>query len=263
MDPKELLQRLMDEHGLNPNSLAKATHHKTKQPQIHRFLKGTALEPKRSTWSPVAQLFKIPVEAFFDPRAADTAWAAHLSARKEIKHSDQPAEQPHAFGMAQDLSDAPSTLASTTRGDAMRQVPPADGYVRLPMMGEAAAGDGREAIELVEHVDVADDWVRRTLRTNPATLRVLTARGHSMTGQIEDGDVMFVAPAAHFDDDGIYIIEVGGLLRVKRLRLRVLDQLLSIESNDGRAAETIPLSQVDGNLRICGRVLGAWSLRKM
>ena len=79
MDPRDFLQRLIDERGLNPNSLAAATKNKTKQPQIFRFLKGTAKEPKRSTWEPVAQFFRVPVEAFFDGRVAAKAWSDHLA----------------------------------------------------------------------------------------------------------------------------------------------------------------------------------------
>ncbi|EFU5258202.1 helix-turn-helix transcriptional regulator [Salmonella enterica] len=149
--------------------------------------------------------------------------------------------------------------------ESMHKMPPAHGYVRLPILAEAAAGAGRDptAAELIDHVDVAEEWVRQTLRANPNMLRVLTARGHSMTGQIEDGDAMFVAPCTDFIDDGLYVISVGGLLRVKRLRLRVLDQILSIESNDGSAPETLHLAQADDTLRICGRVIGAWSLKKL
>lgn len=74
MDPRELLRRLLDASGLNPNSLAAATRGRTKQPQIHRFLTGVAKEPKRSTWEPVASYFHVPVDAFFDSQAADAAW---------------------------------------------------------------------------------------------------------------------------------------------------------------------------------------------
>lgn len=147
------------------------------------------------------------------------------------------------------------------------QAVPAAGYVRLPVLAQAAAGPGRVAPhgfdELVEHVDVAEDWVRRTLRANPATLRVLTAKGHSMTGAIEDGDVMFVEPCLTFDRDGLYVIGIDDLLRVKRLRLRVLDRLLSIESNDGSAPETASLDDVGTRVVIHGRVVATWSLRQL
>lgn len=71
----------MDERGLNPNSLAAATNNKTTQPQIYRFLNGLVKEPKRSTWEPVASFFRVPVDAFFDARAAERALAERLSAQ--------------------------------------------------------------------------------------------------------------------------------------------------------------------------------------
>lgn len=71
MDPRELLRLLMEQRGLNPNSLSAATNKKTKQPQIHRFLTGESKEPKRSTLAPVAGVLGVPVEAFFDARVAD------------------------------------------------------------------------------------------------------------------------------------------------------------------------------------------------
>lgn len=79
MDPRDFLEQLMKARGLNPNSLAAATSNKTKQPQIYRFLKGLAKEPKRSTFEPVAHFFRVPVEAFFDAKAADKAWAEYLA----------------------------------------------------------------------------------------------------------------------------------------------------------------------------------------
>lgn len=146
------------------------------------------------------------------------------------------------------------------------RLPVAAGYVRLPILAEASAGPGRLAhpeLELVEHVDVAEDWVRRTLRANPRGLRVLTARGQSMRGVIEDGDVLFVEPSDRFTDDGIYVIAIGDLVRVKRLRLTVLEARLSIESTDGSPPEILPQAEVEQSLRILGRVVGAWSLRRL
>jgi hypothetical protein len=70
MDPRHLLQTLMDDAGLNPNSLSAATRGRTKQPQIFRFVNGLSKEPKRSTLEPLADYFGVPVDAFFDPLEA-------------------------------------------------------------------------------------------------------------------------------------------------------------------------------------------------
>lgn len=81
MITRKLLRKLMDGAGLNPNSLAKATGGRTKQPQIFRFLSNTSMEPKRSTLLPVAEYFGISVEAFFDEELAEQLLADLKSSR--------------------------------------------------------------------------------------------------------------------------------------------------------------------------------------
>ena len=71
VDPRKLLLRLMSQAKLNPNSLSVKTRGRTKQPTIYRFVTGDSKEPKRSTLLPVAEVFGVPVEAFFDPKLAD------------------------------------------------------------------------------------------------------------------------------------------------------------------------------------------------
>lgn len=142
-----------------------------------------------------------------------------------------------------------------------RENPP-EGYVRLPVMCDASAGNGRvPQPETVQPVDVLESYIRQKLKANPRTLKVLTARGGSMTGLIEDGDIMFVEPTSEFTDDGIYILTLDELIRVKRLSISMATGNVLIESNDGRKSEELPLREVPGRLHIQGRVVGAWSLR--
>lgn len=139
---------------------------------------------------------------------------------------------------------------------------PPEGYVRLPVMCDASAGPGRTPqLETVQPVDVLESYIRQKLKANPRNLKVLTARGGSMTGLIEDGDIMFVEPTSEFTDDGIYILTLDDLIRVKRLSVSMATGNVLIESNDGRKSEELPLREVPGRLHIQGRVLGAWSLR--
>ena len=143
----------------------------------------------------------------------------------------------------------------------LREQPP-EGYVRLPVMAEASAGPGRVAqLEAVQRVDVLESYIRQKLNANPRKLMLLTARGGSMTGLIEDGDIMFVEPTEEFTDDGIYILTLDELIRVKRLSVAISTGNLLIESNDGRRAEELPLREARDRLHIQGRVVGAWSMR--
>lgn len=67
MDPIEFLKELMRRSGDNPNSLAMKLKNRTRQPQIYKFLEGIAKEPRRSTLDPVADFYKVKVEAFYSP----------------------------------------------------------------------------------------------------------------------------------------------------------------------------------------------------
>lgn len=71
MNPRTLLQQLMDRDGLNTSSLAALLNNATKQSQIHRYLSGEAKEPRRSTLAPIAAHFRIPLDALYDPSVAE------------------------------------------------------------------------------------------------------------------------------------------------------------------------------------------------
>lgn len=136
------------------------------------------------------------------------------------------------------------------------------GYIRLQVLAEASAGTGRIVEpELISHVDVLESWARKQFGGNPATLRLLTVRGRSMTGVVEDGDILFVRSCTTFDGDGLYVLCVDDLLFVKRLSVRVLDQHLVIESTDGRPAEVGRLDDVGTRIIIQAQVVGAWGLK--
>lgn len=76
MEPKDLLKALMDRAGDNPHSLAAKVRQRTKQPQIYRFLMGTAKEPRRTTLQPIADHYQVSVEAFYNHDLADEVMAA-------------------------------------------------------------------------------------------------------------------------------------------------------------------------------------------
>lgn len=76
MRGRDLLKLLLIHHRMNPNQLATALHGKVGQPQIHKFLKGDAKEPRRTTLAPIAAYFRAPLDAFYDE---SVAWDYALS----------------------------------------------------------------------------------------------------------------------------------------------------------------------------------------
>lgn len=83
MDARELLRLLMAEDGDNPHSLAKKLNNRVKQPQLWKFLEGMAKEPRVSSMQPLADHYKIPVQAFYDPRIADEVAAQRFGRSKQ------------------------------------------------------------------------------------------------------------------------------------------------------------------------------------
>ncbi|MFZ6773062.1 S24 family peptidase [Undibacterium sp. SXout7W] len=140
-----------------------------------------------------------------------------------------------------------------------------DNYVRIERLNVVAQGGygsvAPEEIEVVDRLEVTREFVRDKLQgLSPDQLKIITAKGHSMRGQVEDGDLLFVQPTNVFTQDGLYVISVSGLVRVKRLRLSLKEKLVFVESNDGSAPETFRTEELEG-LNIQAKVIAAWNLR--
>ena len=150
-------------------------------------------------------------------------------------------------GSSENLSDDPS-------GDHIR-------FERLDVV--AALGDGyinNEAVEVVDFVHVDKEWAREKLGGNLSRIQVITARGDSMQGTIEDGDVLFVDTSVHsFEGEGIYLLSFADGLKAKRLQASVSGGLLVISDNPLYRTETIEGDGLE-KLTICGKVRGAWHL---
>jgi len=140
------------------------------------------------------------------------------------------------------------------------------GYVRFPLLeGFVSAGDGGfmpDHPEVVRYIDVAADWAEQNLRAPRNAVRVITARGDSMTGDISDGDILFVdSRVQDFDTDSIYVMNWQGRPLVKRLQLRRDGSVLIRSTNPAYEPEVVPAGEID-QLFISGRVLAAWGFKK-
>ncbi|WP_429499072.1 XRE family transcriptional regulator [Robbsia andropogonis] len=160
-------------------------------------------------------------------------------------------------------------------GDARQVMPvkdqgdfePPEGYVRLrvldalPQMGHG--GEPIDKPEVLRYVDVLGDYVSLELRTNPEKIDLLPAKGDSMSGTIEDGDIVFVdRTIRHYDGDGIYVIVWSNRLLLKRLHA-MMDGRLEIKSDNNRYTPEFVASNEADSLAICGRVVGKWGLQRL
>lgn len=167
------------------------------------------------------------------------------------------------FGALYFGDDAPSELNQAAQFASTETIP---GYVRFPLLeGFVSAGGGGympDHPEVVQYIDVAEDWAEQNLRAPRSAVRVITARGDSMTGDISDGDVLFVdSRVQDFDTDSIYVMNWQGRPLVKRLQLRRDGSVLIRSTNPAYEPEVVPAGELD-QLFISGRVLAAWGFKK-
>lgn len=145
---------------------------------------------------------------------------------------------------------------------------PPVGYVRLELLNvEASAGRSAlpvDQIEVLRHLDVLEEWVRRELRVSgtAARVRIITARGDSMVPTIHENDIVFVdTGVSSLESEGVYVMLWGEHLVIKRLQ-RLIDGRVAIISDNRQRYDT-QYADKGTELQICGRVLGRWALERL
>lgn len=132
--------------------------------------------------------------------------------------------------------------------------------VLLPLYSQkASAGKGQEPTQL-NAVDAYMPVVIGLLRgANPKTCGILKVKGDSMTDiGLYDGDYA-IFDTAQIEGDGVYVITVNGLTRVKRLENRVIEKKIIISSENVRRypnPEELRYEQAAEMLTIHGKVIG-------
>ena len=140
-----------------------------------------------------------------------------------------------------------------------------DGYIYLDLLDvQAAAGNGVEMIEhpsVVTKMKIQEEWAQRTFGGDLSRIMLITARGTSMSGTIENGDVLFGdSTVREYDGEGIYVIARGREVLVKRLQKLHGNRLEIISDNPNNRSETLDETQAN-EVIICGRVLKAWTIK--
>ena len=227
MDLKDRLQELMNDYGL------------ITQQDLADFA-GVSKGLVGQWFSGQTGLGKKPLLAFEKKTNFSTRWLADGLGNKYRKDSEM-------YRPSENLSDG---LAD----DRIR-------FERLDVI--ASLGNGyvnNETAEVVDYVHVDKAWAREKLGGNLSRIQVITARGDSMQGTIEDGDVLFVDTSVRwFEGEGVYLLSFADGLKAKRLQASVGGGLLVISDNPLYRTETIENDKLE-KLTIGGKVRGAWHL---
>jgi phage repressor protein C with HTH and peptisase S24 domain len=163
------------------------------------------------------------------------------------------------FEMGSRMGTPLSKVVPLEDSGSMRACPPDPDYVQVPRYGvDVSAGPGSsvEGELVLDRLAFSRRWIKfRGL--DPEKLAVVRVVGDSMMPTLLDGDDIMldlrnVKPSA----DAIYVIEVAGDVRVKRLQPRI-DGSIIIKS-DNPAYETEIISAPDTErLRVLGRAVWA------
>ncbi|QIC15719.1 helix-turn-helix transcriptional regulator [Providencia vermicola] len=100
----------------------------------------------------------------------------------------------------------------------------------------ASAGPGcnqiSEVVDVIHSIEYESEQAKLMFGSRLAsTVKVINAKGDSMSGTIEPGDLIFVDISInHIDSDGIYVFSFDGNIHVKRLQV-VPDKIMVLSDN--------------------------------
>jgi phage repressor protein C with HTH and peptisase S24 domain len=153
-----------------------------------------------------------------------------------------------------------------TQSKAKVDVDPAD-FARMFILVprhevRASAGNGQLIHDesIVDHLAFKRDWLTQSLGCSPEAVCVIQVRGDSMQPTIDDADLLLLdmRPQAT-RTEGVYVIQLEGLLLVKRLRFKINGAVDVISDNARYGTETLT-SKEARELAVLGRVV--WHGRK-
>ena len=132
--------------------------------------------------------------------------------------------------------------------------------VMLPFYNQkASAGPGEEATQLGEIHSFMPIAMELLKGANPASCGIIQVKGDSMIDiGLYTGDYV-IFNTQDIDGDGIYVITINGVTRIKRLENRLIDKKIIISSENAKRypnPEVLTYEQANEILTIHGRVVG-------
>lgn len=97
-------------------------------------------------------------------------------------------------------------------------------------------------------------WIKRDLSVEPEHLSVITVKGDSMEGVLENKDVILINHQDTTPRDGLYVLRVDDEIYVKRVQ-HLPSRLIISSSNEAYAPFEIDLNDPDANFKIIGKVV--------
>lgn len=142
-----------------------------------------------------------------------------------------------------------------------------DDAIRIPLLSaKGSMGSGNDLITedvILGEVPVSRHWLALNVpRSRPEALQMVHAYGDSMAGTLNSGDFAIVdTDCTVADIDGVYVLQAGGQLFIKRVTRR-MDGSHTV-SSDNPSVKTVDVLDGSQQVRICGRVVYGWNGRRL
>lgn len=133
-----------------------------------------------------------------------------------------------------------------------------DEFVFIPRYNlKAAAGHGAttEGEKPMFSMAFRRYWVENYLRATPTDLSVISVKGDSMEGVLNDRDVILLNTSDTQASSGLYVLRVDGDLVVKRVQRLPGGVLRVISANEAYATFDVDLNNPPADFGVIGRVV--------
>ena len=126
----------------------------------------------------------------------------------------------------------------------------------LALIGEyQSAAQSKRSKGAPRQIGLMRDWLAEWLDAEPADLAYVTVRDESMAPTLEDGDLALLDRRAQApEQDGIYVLQQGGTVRVRRVQRLSGDRYRAVSDNPRYHPFTFRLTS---RLSVVGRVVWA------
>ncbi|MDF7676258.1 helix-turn-helix transcriptional regulator [Neisseriaceae bacterium ESL0693] len=151
----------------------------------------------------------------------------------------------------------PATHAVAVR-DTLGQLVDVEDFIYVPKYDiEAAAGAGQLVNDEQPVFTMAfrKDWIHQLVDSAVDGLSVISVKGDSMAGVLNDGDSILVQHMNTIRRDGLYVLRMNESLLVKRLQLMPGNVINVISANDAYPSFEIHLDKDSDNVQVIGKVV--------
>lgn len=159
-------------------------------------------------------------------------------------------------GEGEPFPDAAAQAASSAQ-DTLGNPVDIDEFIFVPRYDiQAAAGQGRLVGDEKPVFSMAFRryWVENYVTRDTKKLSVISVKGDSMEGVLNDGDTILINHGDTTPRDGLYVLRLNENLLVKRLQLMPGDIVNVISANEAYPSFEINLNRMTDDVAIIGRV---------